>query len=84
MRRINRSSGGQRRTLTVTPHHHRGRRAEHRGVGHHVSHRARVVAGVQGLHLGDVQVARLLGDEATGVLLQEATLPVENPGIFDL
>lgn len=65
--------------LTVPAHHHRRGRAEHGGVGHHVSHCAGVVAGVRGLHLGDVEVARLLGDEAPGVLPQEASLPVYHP-----
>lgn len=73
-----------RRVLTVSPHHHGGRGAENRGVGHHVPHRTRVVPRVRGFDFGYVQVARPLGDEAAGVLLQEAPLPVEKPPIFDL
>lgn len=70
--------------LTVAPHHHRGRRAEYRGVGHHVSHYTRVIPRVWGFNFGYVQVARPLGDETAGVLLEEVALAVENPGIFDL
>ena len=44
-------------------------------VGHH----AGVVAHVRGLHLGDVQVARLLGDKAPGVLSHERRVLVEDP-----
>lgn len=77
----NKSSEG---SLTVSPHHHRRGRAQHGGVGHHISHCAGVVAGVRGLHLGDVEVARLLGDEAPGVLPQETSLPVHHPGELHL
>lgn len=66
--------------LTVPAHHHRRGRAEGGGVGHHVSHSAGVVAGVRGLHLGDEEVARLLGDEAPSVVPQEASPAVHHPG----
>lgn len=46
-------------------------------VGHH----AGVVAHVGGLHLGDVEVSRLLRDEPSIVLLDKVGVLVENPGV---
>lgn len=49
-------------------------------VGHH----AGVVAHVRGLHLGDVEVPRLLRDEPPIVLLDKVGVLVENPGVSEV
>lgn len=49
-------------------------------VGHH----AGVVAHVRGLHLGDVEVPRLLRDEPSIVLLDKVGVLVENPGVSEV
>lgn len=49
-------------------------------VGHH----AGVVAHVRGLHLGNVEVSRLLRDEPSIVLLDKVGVLVENPGISEV
>lgn len=81
--KITGSSTGKLWMLTIPPHHHRRWRAEHCGVGHHVSHHTRVVSSVWRFNFGYVQVACLLRDKTTGILLQEAPLSIENPWIFD-
>lgn len=70
--------------LTVPPYHHWGWRAEHCWVGHHVSHCACVVPRIRCFNFGYVQISRLLRNETTSILLQEAALSIENPWIFDL
>lgn len=66
--------------LTITAQHQRGGRALHATLGDGVGHHAGVVANIRGLHFGDVQVSRLLRDEAAGVLLHEGRVLVEDPG----
>lgn len=49
-------------------------------VGHHTS----VVAHVRGLHLGNVEVSRLLRDEPSIVLLDKVGVLIENPGVSEV
>lgn len=49
-------------------------------VGHHTG----VVAHVGGLHLGDVEISRLLRDEPSIVLLDKVGVFVENPGVSEV
>lgn len=49
-----------------------------------VHHDAGVVAHIGGLHLGDVEVARLLGHETAVVLLDKVRVLVENPCIREV
>ena len=58
--------------------------AEYPGVGYAVLHQADVAAHVGWLGLGDVQVPRLLGDEAPAVLGHERRELVEHPAVDDL
>lgn len=66
--------------LTITAQDQRGGRALHATLGDGVGHHAGVVANIRGLHFGDVQVPRLLRDEAAGVLLHEGRVLVKDPG----
>lgn len=66
--------------LTVAAQDQRRGRTLHSGLGDRVGHHAGVVADIRGLHFGDVQVARLLRDEAAGVLLHERRVLVKDPG----
>lgn len=66
--------------LTVAAQDQWGGRALHAALGDGVGHHAGVVANIRGLHFGDVQVSRLLRDEAAGVLLNEGRVLVEDPG----
>lgn len=77
---ILRNSGGGTTCLTVAAQDQRGRRALHAALGDGVGHHAGVVAHVRGLHFGDVQIPRLLRDEAAGVLLHEGRVLIEDPG----
>ena len=58
--------------------------AQNPGVCHRVLHQADVASYVRGLHLGDVQVPRVLGDEAPAVLGHEGGELVEHPAVDDL
>lgn len=49
-----------------------------------VHHHASVVAHIGGLHLGDVEVPRLLGHETPVVLLDKVRVLVENPCIREV
>lgn len=69
----------QRRPTVAAEHQRRGRTLD-AALGHRVGHYAGVVAHIRRLHLGDVQVPRLLRDEAAGVLLDEGRVLVEDPG----
>lgn len=69
---------------TVVPEDERGWRAQDPAVGHRVGHHTRVVAHVRSFHLGDVQVACLLGDEAAVVLVHERWVLIEDPGVGEL
>lgn len=70
--------------LTVAAEHQRSGRTLDPGLGDGVGHHAGVVADVRGLHLGDVQVPRLLRDEAAGVLLHERRVLVKDPGKYEI
>lgn len=71
-------------TLTVRPERQRRWRAEDPGVCHRVLHQANVAPHVRRLHLGDVKVPRVLGDEAAAVLGHEGGELVKHPAVDDL
>ena len=66
--------------LTVATQHQRCGRSLHPRLCDGVGHHAGVVPHVRRLHLGDVQVPRLLGHEHPVVLLHERGVLVEDPG----
>lgn len=68
-------------SLTVRALHQRRGRASHAPPRLPVGHEAGVVAHVGRLHLGDVQVARLLGNESPLVLLDMQRVVVEGPRV---
>lgn len=53
-------------------------------LGDAVGHHAGVIAHVGGLHLGNVEVSRLLRDEPSVVLLDKVGVLVENPGVSEV
>lgn len=67
--------------LTVSPEDQSRGRAVNLPLCDAVGHHAGVVAHVRGLHLGDVEVSRLLRDEPSIVLLDKVGVLVENPGV---
>lgn len=66
--------------LTITAEHQRSGRALDPGLCDGVGHHTSVIADIWGLHFGDVQIPRLLGDEATIVLVHKRRVLVEDPG----
>lgn len=60
------------------------RRAQNPCIRHRVLHQTNVASDVRGLHLGDVQVSCVLGDEATAVLGHEWGELIEHPAVHDL
>lgn len=70
--------------LTVGFECQRGRRAQDPRIRHRVLHQADVASHVGGLHLGDVQVSCVLGDEATTVLGHEWGELIKHPAVDDL
>lgn len=70
--------------LTVRPESQRRWRAQDPGVRHRVLHQADVAPHVGRLHLGDVKVPRVLGNEAAAVLGDEGGELVEHPAVDDL
>lgn len=70
--------------LTVCFQRQRRRRAQNPRVRRRVLHQADVASYVRGLHLRDVQVSRLLGDEAPTVLRNKGGELVEHPAVDDL
>lgn len=69
---------------TVCPEDQSCGRAVNLSLCDAVGHHARVVAHVGGLHLGDVEVPRLLRDEPPIVLLDKVGVLVENPGVSEV
>ncbi|KAF4091908.1 hypothetical protein AMELA_G00042450 [Ameiurus melas] len=70
--------------LTICSECQWSRRTQDPGVGHRVLHQADVAPHVRGLYLGDVQVPRLLRDEASAVLSHKRWKLVEHPAVDDL
>jgi len=70
--------------LTVTAEHQWSGRTLDPGLCDGVSHHTRVVADIRGLHLGDVQVPRLLRDESASVLLHKRRVLVKDPGKHEI
>lgn len=67
--------------LTICPEDQRRGGALNLALCDAVHHYTRVVAHIRGLHLGNVKVSRLLGDEAPIVLLNEVRVLIEDPCI---
>lgn len=72
------------RRLTVCPEDQSRWRAVNFALGDAIHHHTRVVAHVGGLHLGNVEVSRLLGHKAPIVLLNKVRVLVENPCISEV
>lgn len=70
--------------LTVGPESQRRGGAQDPGVGGRVLHQADVTPHVGRLHLGDVKVPRVLGNEAAAVLSNERGELVKHPAVGDL
>lgn len=70
--------------LTVGPESQRCGRAQDSGIGRRVLHQADVAPHVRRLHLGDVKVPRVLGNEAAAVLSNERGELVKHPAVDDL
>lgn len=70
--------------LTVGFQRQRRRRAQNPSVCHRVLHQADVAADVGRLHLGDVEVPCVLGDEAPAVFSHEWRELVKHPAVDDL
>lgn len=70
--------------LTVTAEHQWRGWTLNSGLRDRVRHHAGVVANVWGLHFSDVQVPCLLRDKATGVLLHEGRVLIEDPGKYQI
>lgn len=70
--------------LTVCPEDQSRRRAVNFALRDAVHHHAGVVAHIGGLHLGDVEVPRLLRHETPVVLLDKVRVLVENPCIREV
>lgn len=66
--------------LTITAEHQWSRWALDPGLRDGVGHHTGVVSNIWGLHFGDVQVPRLLRDEASSVLLHICWEFIEDPG----
>ena len=73
--------GAPQSILTIPSQYHGGGRAEGSAVGHHVPDYTGVVTRIRCLHLGNVQVSRLLGDKASIVLLNKVWVLIEDPCI---
>lgn len=69
---------------TVCPEDQSRGRAVNFSLCDAVGHHAGVVAHVRGLHLGNVEVSRLLRDEPSIVLLDKVGVLVENPSISEV
>lgn len=72
------------RSLTVGFQRERCRRTQNTRVSHRVLHQTDVAPHVWRLHLGNVQVSRVLGDEAAAVLGNEGGELVKDPAVDDL
>ena len=67
--------------LTICPEDQRCRWALNLALCDAVHHHTSVVAHVWGVHLGDVKISRLLGDETPIVLLNKVRVLIEDPCI---
>lgn len=70
--------------LTIGFQSQRCRGAQHPRIRHRVLHQTDVASHVGGLHLGDVQVSRVLGNEAPAVLGNKRGEFVKHPAVDDL
>ena len=71
-------------SLTVGFQCQRCRRAQNPRIRRRVLHQTNVASYVRGLHLGDVEVSCVLGDEAPTVLGDKRGELVEHPAVDDL
>lgn len=70
--------------LTISFQRERRRGAQNAGIRHRVLHQADVTSHIRRLHLGDVEVPRVLGDKAPAVLGNKRGELVEHPAVDDL